>query len=85
MHSLAGQAKALNKEILGLRRDAEALNNPDRFVESAKLNRLANNKEKELDMVWNDLKKDRKRWKKLVFVKVDSCGNTQVLHLAWCS
>lgn len=58
---MADQAKALSKEIAGLRRDAELLNNPDTFVQSAKLNRLANSKEKDLESIWNSLQENRKK------------------------
>eukprot|EP00803_Ostreobium_quekettii_P000332 evm.model.scf_844EXC.1 EVM.evm.TU.scf_844EXC.1 scf_844EXC:3709-4988(+) len=49
-------AEALLAEIHGLRRDADRLSGPDTFVQSAKMQRSANAKEKELAGLWEDHK-----------------------------
>ena len=52
---IVAKVAQLSREIRSLRQDAEGLNNPDTFVKSAKLQRSANAKEKEVSELKQEL------------------------------
>lgn len=57
---MSARAKGLGEEIRQLRQQAEQLSSPDTFVQSSKLKRAANAKEKELESVWQELQGNHK-------------------------
>ncbi|GMH37246.1 hypothetical protein BSKO_05119 [Bryopsis sp. KO-2023] len=53
--SVLSVAKEISSEVRRLRGEADLLNQPEDFVKRARLQRQANGKEKELDLVWKDM------------------------------